>query len=325
MTTELGGEVFRTGAVKIPLIKAATLLDARMNGGPLPVLVEGDIYSAVVTGPGSFTATLETGAPVVTTPGRGSFALPVPLAGSVVATFDVPGDETNVQVAPGLVLRRASADGRTIVDATLDPGTTAQVSWSSPGSVPSTAARPLRVLADVKTLVTIGAADVRLLAVVDLSVVQGEPSEISVQLPLGYEVTAVAGPSLDRTEEAPGRIVLFISQPAQRRHQFLLSLERVHSRGSSRFEPSFPSVPSAQRETGEIGIEGAGTLEISAPERRGLKRMDVREVDPAIASAASHPLLAAYRYYRGPDGPPSLAVEVTRFPDAACLPPSPSA
>ena len=41
----------------------------------------------------------------------------------------------------------------------------------------------MRLLSDVKTLVTIGDADVRLLSLVDVTLVQGEPTQIDVQIP----------------------------------------------------------------------------------------------------------------------------------------------
>lgn len=47
--------------------------------------------------------------------------------------------------------------------------------------------------------------------------------------------------------------------------------------------------------------------------------MDVREVDPALTSVARQSLLSAYRYQRSAAGVPSLALKVTRFPDAAVL------
>src|SRR6185503_9858289 len=74
-----------------------------------------------------------------------------------------------------------------------------------------------------------------------------------------------------------------------------------------------------QRETGEVAVEGLSTLAVSAPEIPGLRRMDVREIDPALASVARQSLLAAFRYQRVADAPPSLALNVTRYPDAAVL------
>jgi hypothetical protein len=47
--------------------------------------------------------------------------------------------------------------------------------------------------------------------------------------------------------------------------------------------------------------------------------MDVREVDPALASASRQSLSSAFRYQRTADVPPTLTMEVKRFPDAAVL------
>jgi len=129
-TMTVNGEVFQTGSVKVPLISNATLLDARSTDRPLPLVAEGNAHVAVVTGPASFSATLEWGTSITASPGRGSFVLPVPPAGSVTATFDVPGEQSDLRVTPGLVLRRTSAGGRTIVEATLDPGSSTQVPFA---------------------------------------------------------------------------------------------------------------------------------------------------------------------------------------------------
>jgi Carboxypeptidase regulatory-like domain len=318
-TMTLDGEVFQAGTVKVPLIANATLLDARSGDRPLPLVAEGNSHVAVLAGPAPFSATLEWGARVTTTPGRGSFVLPVPPSGSAIATFDVPGEQSDLRVSPGLVLRRTSAGGRTIVEAALDPGSATQVWWSARETGPAAPPRETRLLADVKTLVTIGEADLRLLTLIDLTVVQGEPVEIDVRVPPGYELAGVTGASLERNEQKGESVLLVVSAPARRRHQFLLNLERQSGGGSFRLETGLPSVPSAQRETGEVAIEGIGTLEISSAGVPGLRRMDVREVNPALMSVARQSLLSAYRYQRPAAGVPTLALNVTRFPDAAVL------
>jgi hypothetical protein len=318
-TMTLDGEVFQAGAVKVPLITHAVLLDARATDGDLPLVAEGSSHMAVVSGPATFSATLEWGSPLVTTAGRGSFVLPVPAAGSVMATFDVPGEQSDLGVSPGLVTRRTSADGRTTIEATLDPGSQTRVSWSSRESSPTTPPRDVRMLADVKTLVTIGDADLRLLTIVDLTVVQGEPAEIDVRLPPGYELAGATGSSLERSDDRGDRVVLVVSAPARRRHQFLLNLERATSGGSLQIKTGFPTLPAAQRETGEVAIEGVGTLEVTTKDVPGLRRMDVREVDSVLLSAVRQPLLAAFRYQRGVSGTPALALDVARFPDAPVL------
>jgi len=318
-TMMVDGEVFQSGTVKVPLIANATLLDARSGDRPLPLISEGNSHVAVVSGPATFSAALEWGTAVTTGPGKGSFLLPVPPAGSATATFDMPGEQSDLRVSPGLVLRRTSANGRTVVEAALDPGTATQVWWSARENGPVAAPREARMLSEVKTLVTIGDVDVRLLSLVDLTVVQGEPTEIDVRLPAGYELDSITGASLERSEQQGQRLLLFVSTPSRRRHQFLLNLERSSGGGSFKLETDFPTVPAAQRETGEIAVEGLGTLEIASDDIQGLRRMDVREVDQSLTSVARQALLSAYRYQRTNTGTPTLALNVTRFPDAGVL------
>lgn len=318
-TMSIDGQVLRAGFVKIPLIKRATLLEARLADAPLPLIADGDVHSALLNGPSTFSATLEVGMPLTFAPGRGSFVLPVPPAGSATATLDVPGDQTDVHLSAGLILRRTSANGRTLLDVTLDPGSATDVWWSTRDNIPTAVGRDARILADTRTLVTIGEADVRLMTLMNLTVVQGEPSQIEIDIPAGYEVTNVSGATVDRTEPRPDGITLFFTNPAERRHSFLIGLERQSAGGSFTLETGVPSVPRAQRETGEIAVEGLGTLEVSSADLPGLRRVDVREVDPALASAARQSLLTAYRYQRLADVPVVLTLDVKRFPDAAVL------
>jgi carboxypeptidase family protein len=319
-TMRVDGEVFRSGVAKVTLISAATLLDARLDNRPLPVIAESGSHVALLSGPAAFSLTLEVGASLSLTPGRAAFILPVPPAGSVTATIDVPGDQTDVHLSTGLILRRTSTAGRTAIEATLTPGAPTEVWWSTHDSTPANGtARDVRLLADVKSIVTIGDADVRLVALVNATIVQGEPSQIALTIPAGYEVVSISGASLDRTEAAAGRVNLVLSDPALRRHQFLVSLERPHTPGSFTLESGFPMMPAAQRETGEVAVEGLGTLEVTSPEVPGLRRMDVREVDPSLAAAARQALLAAYRYQRTGDAPPALRLDVRRFADSEVL------
>jgi hypothetical protein len=295
-TMRVDGEVFRAGVNKVPLIKDATLLEAAMDNRALPIVTEGGTHVALINGPGSFSATLEVGTPVAYSPGRASFVLPVPHAGSATASIDVPGEQAEVHVQGGLVQRRASANGRTVVDVTLSTGRPAQVWWSTHETPPGTGVpRDVRILADVKSVVTIGEADVRLVSLINASVIQGEPADVTVALPPGYEVASVSGATLDRSETQPGRLILFVTDPAARRHQFLLSLERATAGGSFRLDTDLPMVPAAQRETGEVAIEGIGTIEIASPDMPGLRRIDVRELDRAVSAVARDSLLSAYR------------------------------
>ena len=313
------GEALRSGISRVSLLSGATLIDATASGRPLPLIADGSAHTAMIPGPGPFSLALEWGAPLTYRPGRAAFVLPVPQSGTARATFDLPGDQAEVRLSAGLVTRRTIVDGRTIVEATLDPGSSTEVSWSMRDSAPSAAARELRTLSEVMTLVTIGDSDVRMVALIDLTVLQGELRTLGVRLPPGYELTGISGSSIENSEPADGSLTLTIGNPAARSHQFLISLERPHDGGSFTFDTGFVSVRDVQRERGEVAIEGVGTLELEAEERDPMHRIDVRELNRALQSLARLPVLSAFRYQRAAGATPTLAFDVKRFADAGVL------
>ena len=315
----VNGDALRSGVSRVNLISGATLIDASAAGRPLPLVADGAAHTALIPGPGPFALTLEWGAPLTFRPGRAAFVLPVPKSGTARATFDIPGDQADVRVSAGLITRRTAADGRTIVEATLDPGSSVEVSWSMRDSAPTVAARELRTLSEVMTLVTLGDSDVRMVALLDVTVLQGELRTLGVRLPSGYELTGVSGSSLENSEPTDEGLTLTIANPTARSHQFLISLERPHDGGSFSLDTGFVAVRDVQRERGEVAIEGVGTLELDAPEREPLHRIDVRELNRALQSLARLPLLSAFRYQRAAGANPTLAFDVKRFADAGVL------
>jgi hypothetical protein len=315
----LTGEVLRPGVARVPLLAHATLVDATTAGRPLPLAVDGTNHAALLPGPAPFDVRLEWGTALTLRPGRALFMLPVPPAGSARVTIDVPGDQADVRLSPGLVTRRRSADGRTLVEATLDPGSNTQVSWSMRDSAPVAAARESRVVADVFTLLTIGDADLRMVALVDLTVSQGEPRTFDVRLPQGYELLGISGASIESSDPRDGSVLLTVAEPAARRHQFLAVLERPYVEGSAALETGFLTVNDVQRERGEIAVEGVGTIELAATEREGMHRIDVRELNRSLQSLSRQPILSAFRYQRSATAPPALTLETTRFADAGVL------
>src|SRR5688572_20475075 len=121
------GDALRSGVSRVGLLSGATLIDATASGRPLPLVADGNAHTALIPGPGPFSLALEWGAPLTFRPGRAAFVLPVPQSGTARATFDLPGDQADVRLAAGLVTRRTAVDGRTIVEAKLDPRSSTEV------------------------------------------------------------------------------------------------------------------------------------------------------------------------------------------------------
>lgn len=327
----LEGEVFHKGISKVPLTSGMTILDAHQNGKGVPLLQEGGTHIALLPS-GDFSISLDTGLPLKIDAGRASFTLPAPVAGSVQMSLLIPGEHTLANITPGVITGRKSENGHTAIEATLVPGQPANIWWATREVVAPAAPREVRFLADSKTLVSVSEAEMRVAVLADITMVQGETSSFRVQIPEGFEVTGVTGPTLDSAETQPKvvnlrpvgttelthpYIFLTVSNPGLRTHQFLISMER--SINDTKADAPFVSFKGAQRETGEVLVEGAGTMEITATEGGGLKRMDVKEANPYLRSLAHYPPQAAFRYHRQASETPTLALNWVRFPDGSVL------
>jgi hypothetical protein len=316
-TVQLDGEVFSKAAAKVPLTTGLTILNARQEGRPLPLQEEGSTSVAVLPGATEFSVALETGLPLVVEAGRASFSLPVPAAGSVRLSLAIPGDHSMIRISPGLITARRSEKGQTVVEATLVPGQPATIWWATGVVQTAVVKHEVRFLSDVKSLVTINDEEVRIAALCDINVVQGDPTQFILEMPAGYEITGVSGPTVDSSEIEDGRLIVRLSSSTPRNHEFLVSMERPLN--GTKLDAPFLSFKDTQRETGEMLIEGTGAMELTATEGGGLKRMDIKEVNPYLRSLSRYPLEAAFRYHRQPTEAPTLALAWTRFPDSSVL------
>lgn len=245
--------------------------------------------------------------------------VPAVLSGAEIVARVSGGAARGTVTLNGEIFRKGATELPLVSGATLEPGVPTRCWWSSHEAATTAAERPARYLSDIKTLVTLSEADVRMAALVDITVLQGEPARFELRVPMGFEIAGATGSSLETSEQQADRLIVTARDPALRRHQFLVTLERSNDGGTRSAEVPFPSIEGAQRETGDAAVEGVGTMELKATESDGMQRIDVREAAAPLRNLARQPLLAAFRYQRKGDDLPRLMLEVTRYPDAAVL------
>jgi len=316
-TVNISGEVLANGAAKVPLTSGLTVLEAKQVGNPLPLIEQSQSHFAILRGPASFDVSLDVASAVTSDAGRASITFPVPSASSAVLTLDLPGNHANVRVEPGIITSRTSVNGHTVIDASLEPGKPVKVWWTTREILTPTAQREIRFLSTVKTVVAVGDSQLRSVALCDVSVIQGEPTEFSVRLPQGFELTEATGSTLESPEIQGDKLILHVREPAQRTHQFLIAIERTNR--ETKAEAPLLTFAGSQHESGELLVEGIGAMELVPKESGGLRRMDVREVGAIAKSLARFPLQAAYRYNRRPGDEPRLNLEWKQFDDTKVL------
>src|SRR5712691_9011273 len=217
---DIDGALLEKGSVKVPLTTGLTILEAKQSGNALPLLQEGQTHAAILNGPGAFSVSLNVASALSVEAGRASFIVPVPAASSSLLTLDLPGNHANVRVEPGLVTNRTTENGHTIIEATLEPGKPARVWWTTREIAAPVAQREVRFLSDIKTVVTVGDSQMRIAALCDVTVIQGEAAEFKMPVPAGFELTEANGASLDSSEIQAGVLILRVTEPAKRNHQF---------------------------------------------------------------------------------------------------------
>jgi hypothetical protein len=316
-TVDIDGALLQKGSVKVPLTTGLTILEAKQSGSPLPLLQDGLTHAAILNGPGAFSVSLSIASALTIEAGRASFVVPTPPASSSLLSLDLPGSHANVRIEPGLITSRTTESGDTIIEATLEPGKPARVWWTTREIAAPVAQREVRFLSDIKTVVSVGDSQLRLTALCDVTVIQGEAAEFRMPLPPGFELTEATGSTLDSKETEAGVLILKVREPTRRNHQFLVALERTNR--DTKVDAPLLSFVGAQRETGELLVEGVGAMELKPTESGGLRRMDVREVGAIARSLARFPLQAAFRYNRRQGDAPKLQLEWTQFPDARVL------
>jgi len=316
-TVDIDGSLLAKGSVKTPLTTALTILEAKQSNLPLPLLQEGSSHAAILNGPGPFAVSLGVAASLTIEAGRASFTLPVPLASSSILTLELPGNHANVRIEPGLVTSRDTANGNTRIEAALEPGKAARIWWTTREIAAPVAQREVRFLSDVKSVVSVGDSQLRVTALCDINVIQGEAGEFKMSLPQGYELVTASGSTLESSDVSGNTLTLRVHDPARRNHQFLIVIERTNK--ETQAEAPLLEFAEAQRETGEVLVEGAGAMELKATESGGLRRMDVREAGAITRSLSHFPLQAAFRYNRRASEAPRLQLEWRQFLDADVL------
>ena len=316
-TVEIDGALLETGPVKTPLTAGLTVLEAKQSGAALPLLQEGTNHSAILIGPGPFAVSLGVAAPLTIEAGRAAFVLPVPLATSAILSLEIPGNHANVHVEPGLVTTRTTASGNSLIEAALQPGKPTRIWWTTREVAAPVAQREVRFLSDIKSVVSVGDSQLRLTALCDVTVIQGEAAEFKIPLPKGFELTTASGNTLASHDDSGNVLTLRVHDPARRNHQFLIAIERTNRETS--VEAPLLEFTGAQRETGEVLVEGVGAMELTAKESGALRRMDLREAGAITRSLAHFRLQAAFRYNRRGTEAPKLQLDWKQFSDADVL------
>jgi hypothetical protein len=178
--------------------------------------------------------------------------------------------------------------------------------------------QPLRFRGSITQLVGLGEDATQINAEVQVEVVQGLANEVRVQLPENLTVNQVSGAMVADWEVANNELKVLFIEPVEKTARFTLNGElRVPRAG--KIDIPLLRLPSAERETGGVGIEVLGAGEIKERQPNGLEDAEAGELSQLVASRQS-PSLIAFRFQPGNGkSERTLSLNVARYTPQAVL------
>ncbi|HEU4932062.1 MAG TPA: hypothetical protein VFT48_08265 [Pyrinomonadaceae bacterium] len=315
-------DVIKNGWVRIAMPDGLIVRDAKLDGRPVNLAMNTTDKGPgradlLLSKTGRSVLTMQIVAPVTTVAGTDILHLPVSNSAVSHATVELVRQGVDVRITGGLLLEhKEHATGSRWV-ANGRGGEPLTFAWRR--KVDDVRAnQPLRLRGSITQLVGLGEDATQVNAEVQVEVVQGLANEVRVQLPEQLTVNQVSGAMVADWDVANHELKVLFIEPVQKTARFTLSGELRLPR-AGKFEVPLLRLPSAERETGGVGIEVLGAGEIKERQPNGLEDAEASELGQIVSNRQS-PSLIAFRFQPA-DGksPRALSLDVARYTPQAVL------
>ena len=319
---QLTVDVIKNGWVRIGMPNGLMVRDAKLDGHPVNLVMK-----TTDKGPGSADlllsktgrsiVTLKIVAPVTTVAGTDILHLPVSNSAISHATVELTRQGIDVRITGGLLLEHSELANGSRWIANGKGGEPLTFAWRR--KVDDVRAnQPLRLRGVITQLVGLGEDGTQINAEVQLNVMQGLANEIRVQLPAQLTVNQVSGAMVADWDVANNELKVVFIEPVEKTARFTLTGELPMPREGKLNIPLI-RLPSAERETGGVGIEVLGAGEIKERQPNGLEDAEASELGQLISNRQS-PSLIAFRLQPA-DGKfeRTLSLNVARYTPQAVL------
>lgn len=315
-------DVIKQGWVRVTMPDGLMVRDAKLDGQPVNLVMRtkdkgpgcADLLLAKT---GRALVTLQIVAPVATVAGTDILHLPVSNSAISQATVELTRSGVDVRINGGLLIEHSENATGSRWTANGKGGEPLTFAWRRKVD-DARAGQPLRLRGSVTQLVGLGEDATQINAEIQIDVVQGLANEVRVQLPAQLTVNQVSGALIADWDVAAGELKVLFIEPVTKTARFTLNGELPLPR-EGRLSIPLIRIPSAERETGGVGVEVLGAGEIKERRPTGLEDTDAAQLGQLISSRQS-PSLIAFRLQPA-DGKSEreLALDVARYTPQAVL------
>jgi hypothetical protein len=321
-TARLTIDVLKEGWVRVPLpdglLVAGIHIPVRSDSRVISTLEKGGAGAALLfSRPGRFEVNLDVNVPIASEAGTERLTVPAAASGISRLAVQLPRSGIDVRLGGGILLEKSESVDQSRWVVCGSGGQPLALSWRT--RVEDRRSRqPLRLRGAITQVAALGEDLTQVTMQVRVEVVQGQTSEVRLQLPERLVVNQVSGAVVADWQATAGSLVVAFLEPIQRETALVITGERPSAR-DGRIEVPIVRLSGVERETGGVAVEVLGAGEIRAREARGLQEVEASELGEP-ASSRDSPSLVAFRLLPvGTGGSRSLAVTVSRYTPQAVL------
>jgi hypothetical protein len=296
------------GWVQVPIIDAtASLKDAVLDGAPASLVRQGDHYAIGVSRPGlhELKVQLFIGQEEERFTRRVRFRLPP--EGPTRIALEVPEPDVEVRLAHGVIVRSGVRDGVTALEGHLDATGEFDLTWRRQRASRRDAA--CRLEAQVHGRYTVQETVITGVAVLDVTVREGETDRLALDLPAGMEVLRVTGDAVQEWQSGAtgaGRLTVGLRHLLTDRTRLTVHFQ-VPADLAAPLALGLPTLAFGATQTGALGVQVASGLQAKVVAHQG-QPVDPRDLPEAVTELSPSPLAFGLRF----TGPPRLTLSVTR-------------
>lgn len=282
----------------VPLVgQEVAVVSAKVAGKAIPLGVQNGYQVWVTDTAGEATVDIELLVPA--TGPRGSLEYEFLVPRTPVTRFDCrfAGIGIEPRLTGAVREERTENAGSTTLQAWLAPTSRIHlVGYHANGDGES---RDARVYAETLSLLSIEERTVELFTVMRYSILEAGIRNFDIQVPAGFDVVSADGAGAFRytLEAAPQGTIIHGETAFAIRDAYEVSLRLERSSGDGKLAVSPPHAIGAERETGWIGLETIGTMQVEDTGGISVVDVSVAQLPAELVQNAVSPVLEGWRYH----------------------------
>ncbi|HVO33092.1 MAG TPA: hypothetical protein VMU17_04195 [Elusimicrobiota bacterium] len=304
--------------VKIPFLPATVAIeDALVDGQPAGVLEDDGDHDVVLKDPGRhvLTARFSLKSPDPEHAPTLHFDVPTTPMTLLALAFPKKGLEATVEPSQGTELE--SQGDETVVTAVLPPTSVIDVRWQKAAAEENNG--PAKIYVEAENLLTFSEGTARSRWTLNYNILHHGVSDLRLLVPPGWNILSASGDSVQEWKivDSPQGPALDLPLAYARKGPLSIVIEAERAIGEKDEVVEAPRLRpiDVERESGTLGLEAKGSVELQTADASGLNPIDPQELPGGLWQAAAQPILFAFRYGK----PYSLSVSVRRHPEVPVL------